>query len=122
MRLYDNPLLAIIYLIGKTTNDKLQNAINEREKKKRLESTIQYISSDEEERKRYLEISNNREERLEKCISIIIIEMLILFIQLLIFPEGTFDFPPIVAYPIIAIIAFPMFFSIGYIIWYFLYG
>lgn len=64
MRLYNNPWMAIAYLLGKGTQDaknKIQNTINEREKKKELESAISYFSIDEEKRKRRNKISKKLE-------------------------------------------------------------
>lgn len=65
MRLYDNPLMALAYLLGsggKGVSNKLQNTLEKRDERKMVESWIDHLSdTDEKTNKR-----NQRAERLEK--------------------------------------------------------
>lgn len=70
-----NPLLAITYLLGagvKSIKDKAQHAYNKRTERKELVSAIQYLSSDEEERKQRDKIMARR----QKCAAVCLISEL----------------------------------------------
>lgn len=125
MRLYDNPLIAIAYFLGigtKSANDKIQNAIDKRDKKKELESAISYLSSDEEERKRRSAVAEKRQKWAMRCLLIVLIEPITLLILTAFLPKRGLDLPPLLALIIILLISFPLIFSIIYGLWYSLSG
>lgn len=125
MRLYDNPWLAITYLLGKgaqNAKNKLQNSIDERDKKKELESAISYLSSDEKERKRRSEIAEKREKWAIRSLLIVILEPIFLLILTASLPDKELDLPPALALIVIVIIMSPLVLSIIYGLWYSLEG
>lgn len=125
MRLYDNPWITLAYLFGKGlqgTKDQLQNAIDERDKDKSLKSAISYLSSDEEERVRRIEIAEKRKKWAARCFLTAWLEPIILLILMLFLPDLQLDLPPVFALIIIVAIMSPMIFSIIYGFWYSLSG
>lgn len=112
MRLYDNPLLAITYLLGagvKSIKDKAQHAYNKRTERKELVSAIQYLSSDEEERKQRDKIMARR----QKCAAVCLISELAVILLVIVLPASY----PLVIFGICVIVI-----ATCYGLWYSLFG
>lgn len=125
MRLYNNPWVAVVYLLGsgaKSIKNKIENAEKERDKRKTLESAINFLSSSEEERKRRCEIAEKREKRAFRCLLITMLYPIFFFVLIAVLPEKSLDFPPPLALIVVLIIISPWIFSIVYGLWYSLYG
>lgn len=115
MRLYNNIWMSISYLFGvsaKNSKNKLQNAIDKRDDRKELESSIQYLSGDEKEHKRRVERAEKREKRATRSLLMSFLGIFLLFIFMF--------FPNVLIIAIVgALISIP---SILYGLWYSLWG
>lgn len=125
MRLYNNPWVAVVYLLGsgaKSIKNKIENAEKERDKRKTLESAINFLSSSEEERKRRCEIAEKREKWAIRSAITVFVYLFVSFLICFI-PDGQyFDLPPVLAGIIVLIFFLPCILSIIYGLWYSLYG
>lgn len=73
MRFYNNIGMALAYLFGmgaKSSHDKFQNAIDNRDNRKETESTSQYFSSNETERAQRGKVMERRERWALRCLVI----------------------------------------------------
>ena len=113
MRLYNNIGIAFAYLFGKgarNSYDKLQNTIDNRDSRKEIESAIQYLSNDEEERRRRDMIMIRREKWALRCLLIAVICII----------SGCIALP---SFPILSmIILLPVIPAVLYGLWYSLFG
>lgn len=100
MRLYNNPWMAIAYLLGigaKTSKDKLQNAFDTRDERKESESMIKFNAQDEEERKQRGKILDRREKWATRCFLIVLFYIFLSFLFCFIPLNIYIDLPPALA-------------------------
>lgn len=87
--IYNRVEIALAYLLGKgvkNSHDKLQNAIDNRDNRKEMESVSRYFSSDETERTRRGKVMERRERWALRCLVICFICIASGIVALLFFP------------------------------------
>lgn len=125
MSLFSDPWFLTACLLGKgikSTKDKLQDTIDERDKIKSLESAVSYLSCDEKERTRRIEMLEKREKRAAICFLIVIFEAIFLIIFTSLLQGKGLNLSPVLAVVIFVAIVFPLIFSLIYGLWYSLSG